>query len=121
MDTPVSKILHFDAGERLTCPNCSLTSSNHKYHSPGIEYYWDKKVGPHHVCLHTCKSCGYTDDTGSGFTDCGNDSDDKIMSINGWEEELRILEDDVADLKAKIAEGKEIYRRRWLSTEDTTN
>lgn len=114
----ISKILHFVAGTRLMCPNCGTVSSKHKPHSPREEYYWDTRIGPSLVFLHTCHRCGYTDDIGEGFTDSGNDQTEAFVRLSEWEKEANDLQDELDDLRAKIAASKSLWERRWGSEED---
>lgn len=119
MKAPISKILHFPAGERLMCPNCGTVSNNHKPHSIRTEYYWDTRVRPSIVFLHTCCRCGYTDSDGPGFIDSGNDHTEDFVNMAEWEREERRLQDELDELRRKIARGKALWDRRWNSTEDS--
>lgn len=114
----VSKILHFNAGTRLMCPNCGTISNNHKSHSPRREYYWDMKGYAHDCCLHTCHRCGYTDDEGSGFTDSGNDDRDEFKDLWDRESELNERQRELDSDRAKFKEDQALYARCWQSDED---
>lgn len=114
----VSKILHFPAGTRLRCPNCGTISNNHKPHSPREEYYWDEKMNPSFVFLHTCHRCGYTDDIGEGFTDSGNDLREEFVKMQEWDKELDELHDQIADLQLKLVNARELWEKCWESYED---
>lgn len=117
-EIPVSKILHFWRHTRLMCPMCGTISSNHKSHSPRIEYYWDTKMGPRDACLHTCHRCGYTDDVGPGFTDSGNDDRDEFKDLYDREAELNARQRELDDDRAKFKEDQDLYARCWQSNED---
>lgn len=114
----VSKILHFGPHTRLMCPTCGTISSKHKYHSPRREYYWDTKIGPHDVCLHTCHRCGYTDDEGPGFTDSGNDDRDEFKDLWDRENELNQRQRELDEDRAKFKADQALYARCWQSDED---
>lgn len=115
---PVSKIMHFDANTRLMCPNCCTVSSKHKVHSPRYEHYWDTSFAARFVFLHTCHRCGYTDDTGSGFTDSGNDDRDEFKDLYDRAEQLDKEQSELDAKKYQLQEDQKLYERVWQSDDD---
>lgn len=117
----ISRIMLFNASERLMCPDCGIVSNNHLCSDPFFyKYVHSPDFPPQFVCHHTCHRCGYKDDTGSGFTDSGNYECDETSGLNQWEEELSELEDEIADLRVKIANGKRRWEMLWNVDTDET-
>lgn len=103
------------------CPSCGTVSNKHlcSEHFPYQYFYSD--FPPSWVCHHTCHRCGYKDDHGSGFTDSGNYGCDETKDLYKWEnEDLPQLEDELAELKHKIAKGKSRWAELWDTKEDAS-
>lgn len=107
------------------CNACGTVSSKHRMGMP-FEYVYSVPLGkdssfshgPYFACHHYCHRCGNDDDTGIGFLDSGNYECDETSDIQKWEKELSDLEDEVADLKHRIAKGKARWAELWETDED---
>lgn len=112
------EILRFSARTRLMCPTCGLISNNHivvegSYHR-GI--YHGHSSGD--VVLHKCKSCGYVDNDGNGFTDSGNYESDETDRLYEREEELNKKKREVQFLEASLKESLRRWDELWSTDED---
>lgn len=111
------QILRFMPGTRLLCNSCGLVSNNHHVMADSLDdytYYDHTTTG----VIHICKACGYSDDFGDGFTDSGNYECYDTQDLHKWQEELRELENEVDDLKHKIAKAEARWAELWYTKED---
>lgn len=118
----ISKIMLFPPRTRLMCPECCIVSSTHLCSDLFIyQYFHSPTFPPSWVCHHTCHRCGYKDDHGRGFTDSGNYECEETKDLYKWEQEdLPQLEDELAELKHKIAKGKARWAELWDNKEDAS-